>query len=128
MYTICKSFTFEASHKLKGLPKGHKCGRLHGHSYRVELIIAAANVDEHGFVVDYGDLRVFEDYLRDTLDHRHLNKLPQFKGIPTSAENIARVLFNAITYAAPSVTWAGNLVAVRVYETARTWAEYRRTP
>lgn len=115
MYTISKLFSFEASHQLTGLPEGHQCMRLHGHSYRVELVLYAHALDARGFVVDYGDLKPFEDYLKERLDHRHLNDLlPQ----PT-AEHLARHL-----YGVAKRLWPDALGEVRVSETQKTWASY----
>lgn len=116
MYLIRKEFHFSASHQLAGLPDGHPCARLHGHNYRVELVLVAEELDATGFVVDYGDLRPFQRLIDDELDHRHLNEVLSFQ---TSAENIARYLFGRARERWPQV------VAVRVSETPKTWAEYR---
>jgi 6-pyruvoyltetrahydropterin/6-carboxytetrahydropterin synthase len=115
-YTIGKRFDFEASHQLEGLPAGHKCGRLHGHSYQVEVELAAEALDEHGFVLDYGDLAPVKKFIDDQLDHHHL---PDVVAFQTSAENLARWLFGQVRALVPYVT------AVRVSETRKTWAEYR---
>jgi 6-pyruvoyltetrahydropterin/6-carboxytetrahydropterin synthase len=118
MYTITKEFHFSASHQLTTLPPEHQCARLHGHNYVVELALQADTVDEHGFVVDYIALKSFKDYIDQELVHRHLNDLMD---CPTSAENIARHLFE----------WAKGqwreVSAVRVSETPKTWAEYRQS-
>lgn len=71
-YTISKRFTFSASHRLEGLPEGHKCRRLHGHNYQVIVYAKALTVDAAGMVTDYGEFGVFGDWLKDNLDHRHL--------------------------------------------------------
>jgi 6-pyruvoyltetrahydropterin/6-carboxytetrahydropterin synthase len=117
MYVITKEFKFEASHQLEGLRAGHKCMRLHGHSYRVQLLLAAEKLDEHGFVVDYGDLDEFKTFIDNTLDHRHLNDVltpPR----PTTAENIAQFLYEWSKRRWP------QLMKVKVSETANTWASY----
>lgn len=116
MYIITKQFHFSASHQLHSLPAEHQCSRMHGHNYIVELVLQAEQLNEHGFVVDYLDLQPFKQYIDDHLDHRHLNDLFDF---PTSAENLAKHLFD----------WAksrwGQVTAVRVSETPKTWAEYQ---
>ncbi len=117
MYRISKEFSFSASHVLEGLPEGHKCGRLHGHNYIVVIELFSTRLDEHGFVVDYGDLQPFKDIIDGELDHRHLNDVFDFQ---TSAENIAKHLFERATRLWDSV------VCVRVSETAKTWAEFSR--
>lgn len=120
MFTIAKHFDFAASHRLVTLPPAHKCSRLHGHNYRVTLILAAKTLDKDGFVVDYGDLYAFKLRLDVELDHRHLNDvLPEH--VPPTAEALAAYLYEVATVRCqiPCV------VAVRVAESASTWAEYR---
>lgn len=116
MFVIGKEFYFSASHQLEGLPENHPCGRLHGHNYRVEISLAAEMLDQTGFVVDYGDLRPFQRFIDEHLDHRHLNDVLPFQ---TSAENIAHYLYQRAKELWPQV------VVVRVSETPKTWAEYR---
>jgi 6-pyruvoyltetrahydropterin/6-carboxytetrahydropterin synthase len=119
MYTIGKKFKFSASHVLKGLPEGHKCARLHGHNYEVELVFRAPLLDARGFVVDYGDFHPFKDYIDEKLDHRHLNEALEMDS-PT-AEKIAEHLFDVALDLD-----LGEVYAVRVSETPDTWAEYKR--
>jgi 6-pyruvoyltetrahydropterin/6-carboxytetrahydropterin synthase len=69
-------FSFEASHQLTGLPEGHTCMRMHGHSYRVELIVRSPVVDEHGFVMDYGDFKPFQEYIDQNLGTPSLLVMP----------------------------------------------------
>lgn len=118
MYRISKQFEFAASHVLEGLAPGHKCGRLHGHNYRIELVLESNDLDSTGFVEDYGGLADFRDYLASTLDHQHLNDALWNIGNP-SAENLARHLYDIASKTHPFVA------AVRVSETQATWAEYR---
>lgn len=116
MYRITKQFSFEASHQLDHLPPEHKCSRLHGHSYRVEVVLESAKLDENGFVRDYGALEPFKTFVDGKLDHRHLNDIMDG---PTTAENLSRWLYEYAHGLWPEV------VAVRVSETPKTWAEYR---
>jgi 6-pyruvoyltetrahydropterin/6-carboxytetrahydropterin synthase len=116
MYTISKKFVFSASHQLDHLPEGHQCARLHGHNYEVELILRAGDVDERGFVIDYGDLKPLGDYINNSLDHRHLNEVLLCH---TTAENIAKHLYGIAWQ-----HWHGVSITVRVSETPKTWAEY----
>jgi len=119
MFEIRKQFHFSASHVLEGLPEGHQCGRMHGHNYLVEVVLASKGVDEIGFVRDYGDLKEVKQFLDDTFDHRHLN---DFLPCNPTAENMCAFLLN---YFMPTIP---ELVAVRVSETPSTWAELRRVP
>jgi 6-pyruvoyltetrahydropterin/6-carboxytetrahydropterin synthase len=121
MYRIGKRFTFEAAHQLGGLPDGHKCARLHGHSYSVEVVLAAAVLSPPGFVADFGDLAPVKGHLDEDYDHQNLNGVLDSE--PTS-ENLARVLFDWCT-ANLSLPAGVTVAAVRVSETATTWAEYQ---
>lgn len=116
MYQISKQFHFSASHILGGLSEDHPCGRLHGHNYIVEVVLQSTQLNQVGFVVDYGDLKPLRDYIDSQLDHRHLNDV--LPGQP-SAENIAKHLFDLCKRYWPET------YAIRVSETPKTWAEYR---
>lgn len=117
MYTIAKTFRFEAAHALPSLPSTHKCHRVHGHSYQMEFILASDSLNEHGFVEDYSNLWRIKEWIDSTLDHKNLNEVV---GFPTSAENLAHWAFTFAIHFYPC------LVAVRVKETESTYAEYRR--
>lgn len=121
MYRIGKRFRFEAAHHLPELPEGHKCARLHGHSYTVEVSVATdGDLTPPGFVVDFAVLSALGTYLSARFDHRLLNEVLDVA--PTS-ENLARLLYEWCTASLllpPGVTVA----AVRVSETASTFAEY----
>lgn len=98
------------------LPKDHKCHRLHGHNYIVRLVLESAELDSVGFVVDYGDLSDFGNWVDDMIDHRNLNDVCP---LHTSAENVARWMFDHWKPEYPA------LAAVMVSETPKVWAEYR---
>lgn len=118
-YTISKEFAFSASHRLDGLRDGHPCGRLHGHNYTVRVELIGYELDEIGFVLDYGDLKPIKTYLDDVLDHRHLNDVLKFN--PT-AERLAHhigTLVRRLIAIPDDVT-----VAVGVSETPKTWATW----
>lgn len=72
---VFKQFRFEAAHSLPHLPDGHKCKRLHGHSYFVEIQINGDVCRETGFVVDYADISEAWAPLFDQLDHRNINEI-----------------------------------------------------
>ncbi len=123
MYRISKKFKFDAAHQLHGLPVGHKCAALHGHTYTVEVFVESEQLDDRGFVRDYGELRDLGQFIDSHLDHQNLNEVGDKFGIeelaqPT-AENIARYLYEW------SVERWPDVAAVRVSETPETSAEYR---
>ena len=85
---IYREFTFEAAHRLPNVPEGHKCARLHGHSYRIEVHVRGPVNPEFGWVVDFGDIKRAFDCVHNKLDHRYLNEVRGLEN-PTS-ENLAR--------------------------------------
>ena len=121
MYRIGKRFRFEAAHHLPELPEGHKCARLHGHSYTVEVSVATnGDLTPPGFVVDFAELSALGTYLSERFDHRVLNEVVDVA--PTS-ENLARLLYEwcAANLRLPP---GATVAAVRVGETTSTFAEY----
>ena len=138
-YRIARRFTFSASHQLDSLPEGHKCKRLHGHNYTVELVFEREALNEHGFVRDFDGLTGFEEWLKASVDHRHLNDvmkewknphtqppgakpleggMDQRKPIAPTAENIAHWFFYTWKLVYP------DLCSVRIAELDSNWAEY----
>lgn len=114
---IYREFTFEAAHKLPNVPEGHKCGRLHGHSYRVEVHVAGAVGEETGWVQDFGDIKAAFKPLEEQLDHNYLNEIEGLQN-PTS-EVLARWIWCRLAEALPSMT------AVQVRETCTSGCIYR---
>jgi 6-pyruvoyltetrahydropterin/6-carboxytetrahydropterin synthase len=112
VFRISKIYRFSASHVLTGLAPDHKCGRLHGHNYAVEIALDADELDERGFVVEFSELDPFGAFIDATLDHRHLNEVLTFQ---PSTEMIARYLFDWAIANLPVRTGA-RVVAVRVSE------------
>jgi 6-pyruvoyltetrahydropterin/6-carboxytetrahydropterin synthase len=96
---IFKEFTFEAAHRLPCVPADHKCSRLHGHSYRVEVHIAGPVEPEFGWVTDFADIKEAFSTVHDKLDHRYLNEVDGLEN-PTS-ENVARWIWLHLDEALP---------------------------
>ena len=86
---IFREFTFEAAHRLPYVPEGHKCARLHGHSYRIEVRVGGEVGGETGWIVDFADISAAFKPLHAVLDHHYLNEVPGLEN-PTS-ENLARM-------------------------------------
>jgi len=82
-----KTFQFEAAHLLPLLPESHKCRRLHGHSFQVEVVVEGENDPRLGWVMDYAEISAAFKPLWEQLDHNYLNEIPGL-GNPTS-ENVA---------------------------------------
>ena len=85
---IFKEFTFEAAHRLPNVPEGHKCARLHGHSYLVRITVSGEVKAESGWVMDFADISAAFEPIYRQLDHYYLNEIEGLEN-PTS-ENIAR--------------------------------------
>ena len=113
---ITQAFTFEAAHRLPHVPHTHRCFRMHGHSYRVELVLEGPVDPATGFVADFFDVEHAFGPLLAQLDHHCLNEIAGLEN-PT-AEHIAAWIFARTRPALPL------LALVRVYETPMSWAEY----
>jgi 6-pyruvoyltetrahydropterin/6-carboxytetrahydropterin synthase len=106
---ISREYRIEAAHRLPNVPVGHKCARLHGHSYKVTLYIRG-EVDPHtGWIVDFADIDRAWEPVHQALDHRYLNEVAGLDN-PTS-EILARWIIERVT--PPK----GVLCAVAVAET-----------
>ncbi|HKP57475.1 MAG TPA: 6-carboxytetrahydropterin synthase QueD [Polyangiales bacterium] len=106
---LTKSFTLESAHRLPNVPAGHKCARLHGHSFRVTLHVSGP-VDPHtGWVIDFAEIARAFAPLHEQLDHRYLNEVEGLAN-PTS-ENLARFILERV--ALPTA----KLSAVSIAET-----------
>lgn len=114
---IFKEFTFEAAHRLPNVPDGHKCARLHGHSYRVIVNVTGPVGGQSGWVMDFGDLKAAFRPLAQQLDHYYLNEVPGLEN-PTS-ENLARWIWDRLK---PSLT---DLSAITVRETCTSGCTFR---
>lgn len=114
---IFKEFTFEAAHRLPHVPDGHKCGRLHGHSFRVALHVTGPVEPESGWLMDFGELKERFQPLYSRLDHHYLNEIEGLEN-PTS-ENIARWIWDEFKPIVP------QLSQVVVNETCTSGAIYR---
>lgn len=112
-----KTFQFEAAHLLPHLPEAHKCRRLHGHSFMVDIVVAGECDPKLGWVMDYADIKAAFDPLWRQLDHYHLNEVSGLEN-PTS-ENIAIWIWDRLKPRLPLLT------EVVVAETCTARAVYR---
>ena len=114
---ISKTFRIEAAHRLPNVPDGHKCSRLHGHSFAIAIHVSGPLDPALGWVMDYADLKAAFAPLYDQLDHRYLNEVPGLEN-PTS-EQLARWIWDRL---APRLPLLSKVV---VNETCTTACEYR---
>ncbi len=109
---ISKKFRFEAAHHLPNVPIGHKCRRLHGHSFEVEVFVAGEPDPQTGWLVDFGEIKCLVAPVLDQLDHTYLNEIEGLDN-PTS-ENIARWIWKRLKPRLPRM----SQLVVRESETA----------
>jgi len=83
MMEVYKEFTFESAHRLPNVPEGHKCAKLHGHSYWVKVTVEGPVGEHTGWVQDFADLKSAFRPLLDVLDHNYLNEISGLEN-PTS--------------------------------------------
>lgn len=91
---IFKAFAFDAAHRLPNLPETHKCRRLHGHTFRVEIHVNGSLHETYDWVIDFSDIAQFVTPIIEELDHNYLNDIAGLEN-PTS-ENIAKWLWGRI--------------------------------
>jgi 6-pyruvoyltetrahydropterin/6-carboxytetrahydropterin synthase len=102
MMELRKTFQFEAAHLLPHLPKSHKCRRLHGHSFRAEIVVSGECDSRLGWVMDYAEISRLFKPLWEKLDHRYLNDIPGLEN-PTS-ERIAIWIWRRLKPKLPGLT------------------------
>lgn len=113
---IFRVFTIEAAHRLPNVPPGHKCARLHGHSFRIELHVGGSVDPQTGWVMDFADLKQAFAPTFERLDHHYLNDIPGLEN-PTS-ENLARWVWQQVRPAVP------GLARVVIHETCTSGCSY----
>ena len=114
---IFKQFTLEAAHRLPNVPAGHKCARLHGHSFRVEIRVSGEPAEDTGWVMDFSEIKAAFAPLHEQLDHRYLNDIPGLEN-PTS-ERLAIWIWEQLLPAVPLLS------EVVVHETCTSGCRYR---
>jgi 6-pyruvoyltetrahydropterin/6-carboxytetrahydropterin synthase len=99
---IFKEFSIEAAHWLPNVPAGHKCGRLHGHSFHIELHVSGPVDPKLGWVLDFADIKKAFKSIEDQIDHRCLNEVAGLEN-PTS-ENLCRWLWQKLKPELPTLS------------------------
>lgn len=110
-------FRYEAAHRLPFVPRGHQCGRMHGHSYHLTVVVDGP-VDDTGFVCDFADIKGIVGALVKQLDHYTLNDVAGLEN-PTVEIQLTWI-WQRLVKALPA-----RLVELRLRETANNTAVYR---
>ena len=114
---IFKEFICESAHRLPFVPEGHKCGRLHGHSFRIQIWLSGDVGEETGWVMDFSDVgKVFQP-IHQQLDHHYLNEIDGLHN-PTS-ENLAQWIWKQLRPSLPLLS------KVCVHETCTSGCIYQ---
>lgn len=113
---LVHEFRFEAAHLLPKVPEGHKCRRLHGHSFKVEIAVRGPVSNETGWFVDFSDLYAAWQPLYELLDHHYLNEVPGLEN-PTS-EVLSKWIWDRMKKKLPSLS------RVTLFETCDARCEY----
>jgi 6-pyruvoyltetrahydropterin/6-carboxytetrahydropterin synthase len=113
---LTREFRFEAAHLLPRAPEGHKCRRLHGHSFRVDVTVEGEVDPATGWFLDYGVIGGQVDPVRRQLDHTYLNEIQGLEN-PTS-EHLARWIWERLKPDLPALT------RIVVHETCESSCAY----
>lgn len=114
---LFKIFSIESAHRLPNVPEGHKCARLHGHSFRIEVHVEGPLNPHTGWVMDFAEIKAAFAPLFDRLDHHYLNDVPGLEN-PTS-ERLAEWLWLNLK---PRLPLLSEIV---VHETCTAGCRYR---
>ncbi len=114
---IFKEFTFEAAHRLPNVPEGHKCHRLHGHSFRVRVYVEGELDPSLGWIMDFAEIKTAVDPVIKQLDHYYLNEIDGLEN-PTS-EVLARWIWKRLEPVLPALS------RIDISETCSSGCVYR---
>lgn len=120
MYSVSIQTHFSAAHHLRDYHG--QCERLHGHNWKVEVTVSAAQLDASGMVIDFTILKQKTAELIKQLDHHYLNDIPPFTTINPSSENIAAYLYTLLAGALQEYNL--TLTTVSVWESENSRATY----
>ena len=111
MYKLLIKSHFDAAHHLPGYPG--KCAGLHGHTWKIEVVVEGEKLNEIELVYDFRDLKAQLNKLLNQFDHKYLNEVPPFDKLSPTGENLAKYLFNSLKKELPPEV---TLSEVRVWE------------
>lgn len=120
---ITKEFRIEAAHYLPQMPEGHKCRRMHGHSFRIEVKVAGEPDEKTGLLIDFSEIKTIVRPLIDMLDHWVINEVAEIQNIPLlknpTSENMAKWFFETLQPLLP------GLYSIIIHETCTSYCEYK---
>ena len=122
MFELTVEIQFSAAHQIKGHPG--PCARLHGHNYRAAITISGGELDQHGMLLDFGELKALCREAISPLDHVFLNDLPAFTTTNPTAEALARYIYQQVAAKLSTLRPDLRLARVTVYESESSSATY----
>ncbi|MBK8556962.1 MAG: 6-carboxytetrahydropterin synthase QueD [Lewinellaceae bacterium] len=114
---LFKEFTFDSAHSLPFVPETHKCRRVHGHTYRIRVVVEGPLDPVLGWVKDFADVKKLTGPIKEQLDHHYLNDIEGLEN-PT-AENLAIWIYNKMKPELP------ELKEIWIWETPESGCIYR---
>ena len=114
---LVKTFRFEAAHSLPHVPPGHKCSRLHGHGYRLDIHVTGEPDPRTGWLMDFGDIKKALAPILEDLDHHCLNDIPGLAN--STSEILSQYIWNRLHPTLPALS------AVTVWESDTSRCIYR---
>ena len=123
MFEVAVEQSFASAHALRNY-KG-RCENVHGHNWKVRVVIEGEKLDQTGMLVDFLDVKSFMGEILDRIDHQFLNEIPPFDVINPSAENIAEYFFQQMTGKLAETSVQVRIREVKIWETEIQSATYR---
>jgi 6-pyruvoyltetrahydropterin/6-carboxytetrahydropterin synthase len=121
MYLLSIETNFSAAHQIKG--HEGSCKRLHGHNWKVQVEVGSEQLDEIGIAIDFQKLSDLTNRVLKKLDHQYINKLPPFKEMNPTAENLARYIYEQIEIKLPESI---KMSKVNLWEGEKYCVQYSR--
>ena len=119
MYELVVETDFAAAHSLRGYHG--KCENLHGHNWKIQVVLSAGRLDGLGMVLDFKDVKSIADEILEDFDHKNLNDLEYFKKDNPTTENVSRALYAEFSKKLPKGV---SVRKVTVWESDRCGASY----
>lgn len=123
MFEVAVEQSFASAHALRNY-KG-RCENVHGHNWKVRVVIEGEKLDATGMLVDFLDVKSFMGEILDRIDHQFLNEIPPFDVINPSAENIAEYFYQQLTGRFAETPVPVRIREVKIWETEIQSATYR---
>lgn len=119
MYELVVETDFAAAHNIREY--AGNCERLHGHNWKVQVVLAARSLDHLGMVMDFREVKARLGEILQSLDHQYLNNVKPFKKLNPTTENIARFIWDKLSKSLPKKV---RVAKVKVWESERCAAAY----